>query len=180
MAGFKWRASIKYIIIDILLAALLSFFLINNIISAYKIEGNSMIPVLHDQERIIISKLAIKEANLKRFDIVVFYRPDEPEKTLIKRIIGLPSEIVEMRHGDIYINDKLLGQPFLLNEASVPYNIPDGNFPPLLIPRGHYFILGDNRQSSKDSRFFGTVPQKYIAGKAIFRYWPIDRFGKIE
>ena len=178
MAVERLKHFLKYILLDIFLAALLSFILINYVISAYRIEGDSMNPLLHSGERVFISKFDIREKSLKRFDIVVLYRPDEPDKSLIKRIIGLPGEIIEIRNGGIFINYELIKQPFLTDEQSPAKSVPD--LPPLLIPRGHYFVLGDNRFVSRDSRLFGSVPQKYISGRAFFRYWPFGRFGKIE
>ena len=168
----------KYVVIDILLAALISFFLINYVVSAYKIEGDSMMPLLRDQERILISKLAINRKNLHRFDIVVLFKPDEPDKSLVKRIIGLPEEIIEIRSGDVYINDKLLKQPFSSGDPEA-LKSPD-DMKALLIPQGMFFVMGDNRRISLDSRRFGLVPQKYIFGKAFFRYWPFAAIGKIN
>jgi signal peptidase I len=177
MAESRFRHFVKYVVIDILLAALISFFLINYVVSAFKIEGDSMKPLLHDQERVLISKLAIKKENLRRFDIVVMYKPDEPDKSLIKRIIGLPGEIVEIRAGEVFINDKPLKE--ISGGDSTNAQSP-ADMKALLIPRGMFFVMGDNRGISFDSRQFGPVPQKYIFGKAFFRYWPFARFGRIE
>ena len=177
MAESRFRHFIKYVVIDILLAALISFFLINYIVSAYRIEGDSMKPLLRAQERILISKLAVRKSSLHRFDIVVLYKPDEPEKSLVKRIIGLPGEIIEIRSGDVFINDKPLKQP-PGGDAAVSKSPAD--MKALLIPRGTFFVMGDNRAISFDSRLFGPVPQKYIFGKAFFRYWPPAAIGKIE
>jgi signal peptidase I len=177
MAESRFRHFVKYVVIDILLAALISFFLINYVVSAYKIEGDSMKPLLRDQERILISKLAIKKDNLRRFDIVVLYKPDEPEKSLVKRIIGLPGEVIEIRAGIVFINDKPLKQlPGVDAEAAKS----PADLKALLIPRGTFFVMGDNRSISFDSRLFGPVPQKYIFGKAFFRYWPPAAMGKID
>jgi signal peptidase I len=177
MAESRLRHFVKYVVIDILLAALISFFLINYVVSAFKIEGDSMRPLLRDQERVLISKLAVRKGGLHRFDIVVLYKPDEPDKSLIKRIIGLPGEIIEIRGGNVVINDKPLKQPF--GESPGDAKSPS-DMKALLIPRGTYFVMGDNRSVSFDSRLFGPVPQKYIFGKAFFRYWPVAVFGKIE
>lgn len=167
---------IKYIIINVLVAALISILMVRYVVSAYKIEGNSMNSTLMNRERILISKLAARKGDLQRFDIVVFRKPDEPGKSVIKRIIGLPEEIVEIVDGDIYINSKKLAQPFLSDEI----NPTSRNLNPLLIKKEHYFLLGDNRKVSRDSRHFGEIPLHYINGKAFFRYWPLSRFGKIE
>jgi len=177
MAESKFRHFFKYVVIDILLAALISFFLINYVVSAFKIEGDSMKPLLRDQERVLISKLAVRRGRLHRFDIVVMYKPDEPDKSLIKRIIGLPGEIIEIRGGDVLINEKPLKQAFGGEPARAK---APGDMKALLIPRGTYFVMGDNRLISFDSRLFGPVPQKYIFGKAFFRYWPPAVMGQIE
>jgi signal peptidase I len=176
MAESRFKHFVKYVVIDILLAALISFFLINYVVSAFKIEGDSMEPLLRARERVLISKLAVRRAKLHRFDIVVLYKPDEPDKSLVKRIIGLPGEIIEVRGGDVLINDKPLKQPFT---GSAPSLSPE-DMKALLIPRGMYFVMGDNRGVSFDSRLFGPVPEKYIFGKAFFRYWPPAVMGKIE
>lgn len=174
MAESKFRHFVKYVVIDLLLAALISFFLINYVVSAFKIEGDSMRPLLRDQERVLISKLGVRKGTLKRFDIVVLFKPDEPDQSLIKRIIGLPGEIIEVRGGNVFINDKPLPQAFVGDSLS-PVDMKA-----LLIPRGTFFVMGDNRAISFDSRLFGTVPQKYIYGKAFFRYWPPAVMGRIR
>jgi signal peptidase I len=178
MAESRFRHVVKYVVIDILLAALISFFLINYVVSAFRIEGDSMKPLLRAQERILISKLAIRKNNLRRFDIVVLYKPDEPEKSLVKRIIGLPGEIIEIRAGDVFINDKALKQ--LPGGSDPGISKSPSDMKALLIPRGTFFVMGDNRSISFDSRLFGPVPQKYIFGKAFFRYWPPAVMGRIE
>ncbi len=177
MAESRFKHFIKYVVIDILLAALISFFLINYVVSAFRIEGDSMRPLLRDQERVLISKLAVRGGNLHRFDIVVMYKPDEPDKSLIKRIIGLPGEIIEIRGGNVFINDKPLRQAF---GGDADAARASSDMKALLIPRGMYFVMGDNRSLSFDSRLFGPVPQKYIFGKAFFRYWPLAVLGRIE
>lgn len=175
MAESRFRHFVKYVLLDILLAALISFFLINYVVSAFLIEGDSMKPLLRAGERILISKLAVRKGNLRRFDIVVLYKPDEPDKSLIKRVIGMPGEIVEIRAGRVLTNDKPLPQPFTGADALSPADMKA-----LLIPRGTYFVMGDNRLVSFDSRLFGPVPQKYIYGKAFFRYWPPAVMGKVR
>lgn len=177
MKNPKFKQYLKYIILNILIAAVISILLITYVASAYKIEGNSMLTTLKDQDRIIISKLGVR-SNLKRFDIVVLYRPDNPEKSIIKRIIGLPEEIIEIRKGDVYINNQVLNEPFLDKNKNIMYRSVEMR--PLLIQKDHYFVMGDNRPFSQDSRFFGQIPVKLIFGKPILRYWPFSRFGSIE
>jgi len=173
----KFIDYIKYIFIDILIAAVVSIFLITYVASAYKIEGNSMETTLHDQERVIISKWGVKD-HIRRFDIVVLHKPDEPKKSIIKRVIGLSGELIEIREGEIYINGKKLLEPYIHIAKDIMYR--SINMKPLLIQGDHYFVIGDNRPVSHDSRIFGPVHKKYIYGKTIFRYWPFKRFGRVE
>jgi signal peptidase I len=177
MKEHKLKHYLKYIFINILIAAGVSIFLITYVASAYKIEGNSMERALSDQERVIITKLGVKN-NINRYDIVVLYKPDEPKKSIIKRVIGLPAEIIEIREGDVYINGRRLPEPYLPKEKDIMFR--SINMKPLLIQKDHYFVIGDNRTVSQDSRVFGPVPQKYIYGKTLLRYWPFSRFGKVE
>ena len=174
----KYKHYFKYIILDILIAAVVSVLLITYVASAYKIEGNSMQTALRNQERIIISKLGLKNGGIERTDIIVLHKPDEPTRSIIKRVIGLPEEVIEIRKGDVYINNRLLLEPYLKKEKDLIYT--SMTLKPLLIQKNHYFVLGDNRTLSLDSRVFGPVPQKYIYGKTWFRYWPFSRFGRVK
>ncbi len=173
----KLKHFLKYIVINILIAAGVSIFLITYVASAYKIEGNSMERALKDQERVIITKLGVKN-NINRYDIVVLYKPDEPKKSIIKRVIGLPAEIIEIKKGDVYINGRKLHEPYLPKEKDIMFR--SINMKPLLIQEDHYFVIGDNRTVSQDSRIFGPVSREYIYGKTLLRYWPFSRFGKVE
>lgn len=169
---------IRYIAVNILAAAIISLLLINYVATAYMIRGNSMNSVLMDHERVIISKIAVKLGKIHRFDIVVLRRPNEPGKSIIKRVIGLPGETIEIKEGDIYINGKKLFQPFLENREDFVYRA--NNMSPLKLREGYYFVMGDNRPVSHDSRSFGPVPRDDIFGKTIFRYWPFSRIGKVR
>ena len=135
-----------------------------------------MWPVLENKERILVSKIAVKNGTINRYDIVVLYKPYEVRKSIIKRVVGLPNEVIELKNGDLYINHIKIDQPYL-KKKDVSTNI---NMQAMKIREKHYFVLGDNRSISVDSRFFGAVPQNHIFGKAFFRYWPLSRFGKIE
>jgi signal peptidase I len=177
MKEHKFKHYLKYIVINILIAAGVSIFLITYVASAYKIEGNSMEKALKDQERVIITKLGVKN-NINRYDIVVLYKPDEPKKSIIKRVIGLPLEIIEIKEGDVYINGRKLSEPYLPGAKDIMFR--SINMKPLLIQEDHYFVIGDNRTVSQDSRVFGPVSREYIYGKTLLRYWPFSRFGKVE
>ena len=139
-----------------------------------KVEGTSMNPLLSDQERIFINKFVYRFEPIERGDVVVFWYPLDRSKSFIKRVVGLPGETVEIRAGHVYVN----GQELL--DQYVPSGYLDGsNYSSRRIPRDEYFVMGDHRDSSNDSRVFGPVPHGYIYGKAVFAYWPVDHFGSL-
>jgi signal peptidase I len=139
-----------------------------------KVEGTSMNPLLSDQERIFINKFIYRFEPIERGDVVVFWYPLDRSKSFIKRVVGLPGEKIEIRDGHLYINGEELADQY------VPAGYIDGsNYGPRRIPQGDYFVMGDHRDSSNDSRVFGPVPRSYIYGKAVFAYWPVDHFGSL-
>ncbi len=139
-----------------------------------KVEGTSMAPLLTDQERIFINKFVYRFEPIDRGDVIVFWYPLDRSKSFIKRVVGLPGETIAIRSGHVYVGGNLLREPYVL-----PEYLDDATYPPVHIPPGHYFVMGDHRDSSNDSRMFGPVPRRFIYGKAVFAYWPIDRFGAI-
>lgn len=178
MLDSKFKRYFKTICIHIMVAAIVVFLLVNYVASPVKIVGRSMFPVLNDQERIIISKIGLNDNHIKRFDIIVFSNPHEKGKRFIKRVMGLPGETIAIRDGEIYIDSLKIRQTFISEKMSD--NFRSVNMKPLKIPQDSYFLIGDNRQISRDSRTFGVIPHANILGKAIFRYWPLSRFGTIR
>jgi signal peptidase I len=146
------------------------------------VEGTSMVPELHDGERLLVNKLvyykiqSVSWGHISRGDIVVFWYPKEPDKSYVKRVIGLPGETVEVRNGKVYINDRELQEEYLDTE----HNQALPSFPPKKVEDHYYFVMGDNRDNSSDSRYWGLVPEKYIYGKAFFRYWKPSSMGFLE
>jgi signal peptidase I len=139
-----------------------------------KVEGTSMNPLLSDQERIFINKFIYRFEPIERGDVVVFWYPLDRSKSFIKRVVALPGETIEIRAGNVYVNGRELPDQY------VPSSYLDGsNYPARRIPPGEYFVMGDHRDSSNDSRVFGSVPRPYIYGKAVFAYWPVDHFGSL-
>ena len=139
-----------------------------------KVEGTSMAPLLSDQERIFINKFVYRFEPIDRGDVVVFWYPLDHSKSFIKRVVGLPGENIELRAGHLYVDGKELAEPY------VPASYLDGSsYGPMKIPAGNYFVMGDHRDSSNDSRVFGPVSRPYIYGKAVFAYWPVDHFGSL-
>jgi len=168
----------KSIFLHLLGAIVILFIVMHFVASTIKIEGSSMHPILRDSERIIVLKMALAKNHIQRFDIVVFSTRDDNSQKRIKRIIGLPGEKIEIRAGTIYINKRILKQ---IGNTSTPiFRAGSISIDPIQIPAEHYFVIGENLLLSKDSRDFGLVPLQFIIGKAILRYWPFSRFGKIS
>ena len=146
------------------------------------VEGTSMLPELHDGERLLVNKLvyyrikSVSWGHIERGDIVVFWYPKEPDKSYVKRVIGLPGEMVEVRNGKVYIDGNELAEQYLDTEHN--QSLP--SFPAKRVEEHHYFVMGDNRDNSSDSRYWGLVPEKYIYGKAFFRYWKPSNIGFLE
>lgn len=146
------------------------------------VEGTSMLPQLHDGERLLVNKLvyykiqSVSWGHIERGDIVVFWFPEDPDKSFVKRVIGLPGETIELRNGKVYVNGIELNEDYL----DPLYNSALPNVPSKFVEKHHYFVLGDNRDNSLDSRSWGLVPEKYIYGKAFFRYWKPSNVGFLQ
>ncbi|MGC1618409.1 MAG: signal peptidase I [Candidatus Acidiferrum sp.] len=159
---------------DLLIAIGLALVIIVFLYQPVKVEGTSMAPLLSDQERIFINKFVYRFEPIERGDVVVFWYPLDRSKSFIKRIIGLPGEKVEIHQGVVYVNGRAIQEPY------VPAQYEDlSDFGPIRVPRASYFVMGDHRISSNDSRVFGPVASKYIYGRAVFAYWPVDHFGSL-
>lgn len=146
------------------------------------VEGSSMLPQLHDGERLLVNKLVyykikgVTWGHLERGDIVVFWYPSDPDKSFVKRIIGLPGETVELRNGRVFINGNELKESYLedIHNQSMRDNLVK------VVDQHYYFVMGDNRDNSSDSRVWGLVPEKYIYGRAFFRYWAPSSAGFLD
>jgi signal peptidase I len=160
---------------DLLIAIGLALVIIVFLYQPVKVEGTSMAPLLSDQERIFINKFVYRFEPIERGDVVVFWYPLDRSKSFIKRVVGLPGETVEIRQGMVYLNGNELPEPY------VPPQYEDlSDFGPVRIPRDNYFVMGDHRISSNDSRVFGPVANRFIYGRAVFAYWPVDHFGSLS
>jgi len=162
---------------DFALSFILALVVILVLYQPVKVEGTSMMPALADQERVFISKSLYRLGigGLERGDTVVFWFPGDPTKSFIKRVIGMPGDRVEIRAGQVWVN----GQP--LSEPYVPEEYRDHiSSAPVEVPADYFYVLGDHRASSNDSRNWGPVPRAAIYGKAVFAYWPLDRLGLLH
>ncbi len=153
------------------LPALVIVLLVNVFVAqATRVDGQSMEPNLHDHQRLIIEKLSYHFCTPQRGDIVVLRTPQRQAVPLIKRVVGLPGESIEIHNGHVYINGVLLEEPYLTQTTW-------GTVPAQLVPEGYLFVLGDNRGSSNDSRMFGPVALENVIGRAWLRYWPLSEAG---
>ena len=160
---------------DLAVALGLALVIIIFLYQPVKVEGTSMAPLLSDQERIFINKFVYRFEPIERGDVVVFWYPLDRSKSFIKRVVGLPGETVELRTGRLYVDGKELMEPY------VPPSYLDGaSYPPLTLAPESFFVMGDHRDSSNDSRVFGPVARQFIYGKAVFAYWPVDHFGSLS
>ncbi len=169
------RTEIRIWTRDLLIAIGLALVIIVFLYQPVKVEGTSMAPLLSDQERIFINKFVYRFEPIQRGDVVVFWYPLDHSKSFIKRVVGLPGETVEIRQGAVYVDGKFVPEPY------VPRQYEDlSDFGPKSVPPDSYFVMGDHRISSNDSRVFGPVGSGYIYGRAVFAYWPVEHFGSLS
>ncbi len=158
-----------------MIALLVSLFFIVFLYQPVRVEGTSMVPMLQDQDRLFINKVAYRVGDIHRGDVIVFHYPRDTEKSYIKRVIGLPGDHIRIEHGRVFVND----QP--LQEAYVPARYADERSEPELgVPGNAYYVMGDHRSISSDSRDFGTVERRFIYGRAAFVYWPMSEAGVVR
>jgi signal peptidase I len=160
---------------DLLLAMCFAVVIIVFLYQPVKVEGTSMAPLISDQERIFINKMVYRFEPISRGDVVVFWYPRDRTKSFIKRVVGLPGEEVEGHRGRVFVDGHPLDEPYIL-----PEYLDRSDFGPVRVPAGEYFVMGDHRDSSNDSRVFGTVQSSFIYGKAVFAYWPMNHFGTLS
>ena len=160
---------------DLIISLSISAFIIIFLYQPVKVEGTSMMPSLDDQERIFVNKFVYRMEPIRRGDIVVFHYPRDPSKSFIKRVIGLAGDHIRIDAGQVFVNGESLEEDY------VPSDYADqGSYPELIVPVNAYFLLGDHRTMSNDSRDFGPVQEKFIYGKAVFGYWPVDKMGRLR
>jgi len=184
-SGDLW-GELRSLLRDVLFAGVIAILIVVFVVQPVRVEGQSMMPKLHDQDRIFVNKFIYSlrewigdDEPIKRGDIVVLLFPDDPSKSYIKRVVGLPGEEINVENGKLYVNGVQVEEPYLDSEYLSSDSMPNKE----MVRPHHYFVMGDNRRNSSDSRYWGQVPEKYIYGKAIFRYYPftpVARVGKLE
>jgi signal peptidase I len=169
------RAHLQLWVRDFIISVLASFFIITFLYQPVKVEGTSMQPELRDQDRLFVNKFAYDFEKISRGDVVVFYYPRDPQKSYIKRVIALPGDNIRIDDGRVYVNGKSI------DESYVPKRFRDvRSMADMVVSPNEYFVMGDHRSISSDSRDFGPVNRKLIYGKAAFIYWPADNMGVIH
>jgi signal peptidase I len=168
-----WR-EMRVWLFELAVALAMAMFIVVFLFQPVNVEGTSMAPTLSNQEHLFINKFIYHFEPIERGDVVVFWYPLDPAKSFIKRVVGLPGDTVAIRRGHVYVNGREISEPYVPKRY-----LGDESYPPVVVPKGDYYVMGDHRDDSYDSRSFGPVPRKYIYGKAVFAYWPLQRFGWI-
>ena len=167
--GQAAREVVETILPAVLIALMIHLFLAQ----ATRVEGYSMEPTLHGQERLVIEKLSFHFRPPERGDIVVLRVPDYGKEMLIKRVIGLPGDTISVENGHVIINGEPLDEGYINGP-------PRGAYGPTIVPDDSVFVMGDNRNNSNDSRSFGPIPYDDIVGRAWIRYWPLQEIGIMD
>lgn len=160
---------------DLVVSLVVSLFIILFLYQPVRVEGTSMLPRLEDQDRLFINKFAYQFEHIHRGDVVVFYYPHDHSKSYIKRVIALPGDRLSIDHGTVSVNGVDLHEPYVPERFQDDRSLPDR-----VIPQNEYFVMGDHRSISSDSRDFGPVPRDLIYGRAAFVYWPMDQAGVVR
>jgi len=160
-------------ILETLVLTAVIFLGVRVLVQNYKVEGYSMEPTLNDGQYLLINKIGMRFHQPERGDIIVFQYPLDPSKSFVKRVIGLTGDTVEVRNQQTIVDGKVLTEPYIKSAEN-------GFFPPTTVPPDQYFVLGDNRNNSSDSRSWGMLPAKDIIGEAWVSYWPPSEWGTVH
>src|SRR5271154_5445471 len=162
---------LRDLVVSIIVSAIIIVFLYQPV----RVEGTSMLPMLEDQDRLFINKLAYRVGDIQRGDVVGFLYPHDHDKSYIKRFIALPGDVLKIDHGAVFVNGKEVAEPYVPKQFE-----DDRSQPEMTVPAHEYFVMGDHRSISSDSREFGPVDRDLIYGKAAFVYWPVDQAGVVR
>ncbi len=172
----SWQDSVSDWMISIIVAVAIAFLIRTFIFEPYLVEGSSMYPTLVNHERLIVNKFGYFVGDPKKGEIVIFRYPQDESRDFIKRVIAVGGDTVEMRDGKVLVNGKVVAEDYTWKDD--PKGINHSNFRKSVVPKDHIFVLGDNRNNSRDSRFpdVGFVPLNLVKGKAAVAFWPVDKF----
>jgi signal peptidase I len=173
--GSRWSAGWHSWLRDLVVSVAVSAFIIVFLYQPVRVEGTSMLPVLEDQDRLFINKIAYRMGEIHRGDVVVFQFPRDHAKSYIKRVIALPGDRIRIDQGQVYVNGEAIREPYV-----PPRYADDKSVAEMVLPPRKYFVLGDHRLIASDSRDFGPVDRGLIYGKAVFVYWPMEQVGVVR
>ena len=198
MTGFK-KSVVREYFESLVIAVILALFIRTFVVQAFKIPTSSMEPNLLVGDHLLVNKFVfgpvlagaeralLPMTDIARGNVIVFKYPEDPERDFIKRVIGLPGEQIEVRHKRVYVNGKLLNEPYahyleapppMPDEAQPGDRPPSGDpresYGPVTVPPKHYFVMGDNRDNSQDSRYWGFLTRDYVKGRALVIYWSYE------
>lgn len=171
-AGSRTKSVFREFAETIVLTLLIYFLVRTFLFENYRVLGHSMDPTLENDQFLVVNKLGYRLGEPERGDIIVFRDPRSDERKLIKRVIGLPGEVLEVQGGQVFVNGQRLDEPYIDNPGRYTQEATP-------IPEGMYFVLGDNRNNSSDSHNWGTLPRDRVVGKAWVSYWPPRLWGVI-
>jgi signal peptidase I len=174
-AGQRVPGGMRSWLRDLVVAVAISAFIIIFLYQPVRVEGTSMLPVLEDQDRLFINKIAYRVGDIHQGDVVVFQYPRDHSKSYIKRVIALPGDDLRIDQGRVYVNGVRLKEPYVPNRFADDHSLAETVLPP-----HEYFVMGDHRSISSDSREFGPVDRDLIYGKAVFVYWPMEQVGVVR
>ena len=166
-----WHSWLRDLVVSIAVSAFIIIFLYQPV----RVEGTSMLPVLEDQDRLFINKIAYRVGEIHAGDVVVFQYPRDHTKSYIKRVIAVPGDRLRIDQGQVVVNGVPLQEPYVPSRYA-----DDRSQAEMVLPRGEYFVMGDHRSISSDSRDFGPVNRELIYGKAVFVYWPMEQVGVVR
>jgi signal peptidase I len=167
--GWRRGLAIRLTAIPLMiLTFIVTTFVVTFLFQAARVEGRAMEPTLGDHDRLIVNKFVYRRSDPHRGDIVMFYYPLKPEKQFVKRVIGEENDMVRIEDGRVYVNDLPMNDSFVAPESR-----SHDDWGPEVVPEGYYFVMGDRRNNSSDSRHWGFVPKKYIVGRVAWRWWPL-------
>ena len=167
----EWVVSIVTALLAVLIIR--SFFF-----TIIRVDGTSMTDTLQNNDRLFVTVLDMKLHGPDRFDVVITHY-DDTRKEYVKRVIGLPGDTLEVKSGVLYVNGEAYEKPFLSPDRIVNYSLPQYDFGPIEVPEGSYFVMGDNRDNSRDSRRVGFLSEDKIVGKVRYIIWPLNRIGSV-
>ena len=171
LPGAGWHSWARDLIVSVAISAFIIIFLYQPV----RVEGTSMLPMLEDQDRLFINKIAYRVGDIHQGDVVVFEYPRDHTKSYIKRVIALPGDTLRIDHGRVFVDGKRLKESYVPNRF-----MDERSEPEMILPPNEYFVMGDHRSISSDSRDFGPVDRSLIYGKAVFVYWPMEQVGVVR